>query len=102
MARTDIKWADELRETVGNANAGWALGPPDGDEWAFAGRESATFAGWSRASYDGLAELLGGAIPPGDVVTPALLESADVIAWELNGTSPAKSGGWESCRWIFR
>jgi hypothetical protein len=30
-----------------------------------------------------------------------MLESADIIAFELNGGSPAPSGGWESCDWEF-
>ncbi len=96
--RTDIKWAGELLAAKGNA--GRALGAPDGDEWLCEGDEAATFAGWRRATYEGLDQLLANAIA-GDKVTAEMLASADVIAWELNGTSPAYSGGWESCRWTF-
>ena len=101
MTRTDIKWAGEILATKGNANAGWALGAPDGDEWPCGRNEAATFAGWRRATYEGLDQLLANAIA-GDKVTAEMLASADVIAWELNGASPAFSGGWESCRWAFR
>jgi hypothetical protein len=101
MTRTDILWASQILATKGNANAGWALGAPDGDEWPCGPGEAATFAGWRRASYEGLDQLLAHTIA-GDSVTAEMLARADVIAWELNGTAPAPSGGWESCRWTFR
>ena len=34
-------------------------------------------------------------------LSEAELVSYDVIAWEVNGRSPAASGGWESARWTF-
>ena len=101
MTRTDIGWASQILATEGNANAGWALGAPDGDEWPCGPGQAATFAGWRRASYEGLDQLLAHTIS-GDKVSAQLLASADVIAWELNGTGSAASGGWESCRWTFR
>jgi hypothetical protein len=45
-------------------------------------------------AYANLAALLG--------VPVAVLASADVIAFELNGGSPGENGGWESAQWLFR
>jgi hypothetical protein len=100
VARTDISWAGRLDEATGGAG-GFALGAPDAQSAGLSDGQAATFSGWARASYEGLAELLGGAIT-GDVVAAEMLESADVIAFEMNGSSPAFSGGWESCDFEFR
>jgi len=54
MARTDVKWAGSLLSAERGANAGYALGPPDGDEWVCVTPESATFGDWRRATYDDL------------------------------------------------
>lgn len=100
MARTDIAWATRVESTT-TGWPGFALGAPDGQSAGVFEGQSATFAGWDRASYEGLAELLG-TVVAGDVVTPEILAGADLVAFEMNGNAPAHSGGWESCDWEFR
>jgi hypothetical protein len=62
--------------------------------------QSVTLAGWQRATYEDLGDLLGGAVV-GDTVSQDLLERADVIAFEMNGSAPGASGGWESGDFVF-
>jgi hypothetical protein len=101
MTRTGIHCAGAVHQTGTQARQVFAIGAPDClSAGLFEGQE-VEFAGWTRASYDGLAQLLGGAFP-GDVVTEDLLSQADLVAFEMNGTSPAFSGGWESCDFVFK
>jgi hypothetical protein len=100
MTLTDIYWAGRIDGTPVPDWAVPALGMPDGHSAGVLDGQSATFTGWAPVTYEGLAGLLGAAVK-GDVVSPDMLESADVIAFEMNGRSEAHSGGWESCDWEF-
>jgi hypothetical protein len=100
VTRTDILWAGRIGAAEGVAGAEAGLGPPDGQPFGLADGQVVTLAGWQRASYSGLAELLGAAIA-GDAVSGEALATADVVAFEHNGGGPAPSGGWESCAWEF-
>ena len=107
--RTDIKWAGRIEASSGGGIPGLALGAPDCQSAGVLGPpvdgavgQSATYFDWHRASYDGLAGLLGGAFPPGDIVTPEMLAAADIVTFEMNGNSPGVLGGWESAIFDLR
>ena len=99
--RTDIKWAGRIESSAGGGIfAAFALGAPDCQSAGVFDGQSATFTDWRRASYEGLADLLGTVTPGGgDAVTEEMLASADIIAFEMNGNSPGFAGGWESAIW---
>jgi hypothetical protein len=99
--RTDIKWAGRIESQHGGGLPGLALGAPDGMSAGVFPGQSATYAGWRRASYEGLSDLLGSPVV-GDRVTPELLSSADLIAFEMNGSGPGPGAGWESATFEFR
>lgn len=99
MARTDVYWAGRISGTDGTVLEG-ARGYPDVDALVVADGRSFTYSVWTRAAYDELAALFAEPIA-GDAVSPDSLRDADVLAFELNGGSPAPSGGWESCDWVF-
>lgn len=101
MASTQIKWAGAVEQNDGTTAPELALGPPNVDAFSVFFHQQVTYGQWQAGiGYDGLADLLGAATF-GDAVTPELLARANVIAFEQNGTSPALSGGWESCVWDF-
>lgn len=95
--RTDIAWAELIVEAPEVPDAGFALGSPDGLSVPVVENRVMTLGGWSRASYEDLAELLG-TVTAGDAVTPEMLAGADVLAFELNGGHPAASGGGRAAR----
>jgi hypothetical protein len=91
-----LRWAgNSLSSPTGGPPVPALLGPPDSESftgpYVYAGRFGSPASNITNAT--GLASLLG--------VSRALLERADVIAFELNGGSPAASGGWESARFTF-
>jgi hypothetical protein len=90
----------DFQTLVSGALPAFVLGAPDALSYAVLEGQSVTLNGFRRASYTGLADLLGAPVA-GDAVTPDMLANADIIAFEHNGTSPAFSGGWESCDWQF-
>jgi len=100
-----ILWARDVVGSSGVTDAGALLKPPDGSS----SDPSAGFVTLKRFEggfYHGLLSLLDGRYgsPPvtaGRAVSAADLARTDVIAFELNGGSPAGSGGWESCKWVF-
>lgn len=100
MSRTVILWADKIGESAGGGHPAQMLGVPDANGYGLSAGMSATITEFRHRIYSGLSELLG-MVTSGDRVTPAMLASADVIAFEGNGQSPAVSGGWESCDWSF-
>jgi hypothetical protein len=96
MRSIDIAWAG-----TASAGAERMVGAPDAHTVIIGLHvPSATVSGFVGRRYDGLAELLAGAVK-GDRVTPAMLASADVIAFDHNGDEAAPSGGFESCDWVF-
>ncbi|MEZ4869324.1 MAG: hypothetical protein R3C14_48830 [Caldilineaceae bacterium] len=100
MSRTVILWADKIGESVGGGHPEQMLGVPDANGYGLSAGMSATLTEFRYRIYSGLSGLLSSVIK-GDPVTPEMLSSADVIAFEGNGYGPAASGGWESCDWTF-
>ena len=100
MSRTVILWADKIDKFDGGGHPEQMLGAPDANLYGLSAGMSATLTEFRHRIYSGLSGLLG-TVTSGDRVTPAMLASADVIAFEGNGQSPAVSGGWESCDWSF-
>jgi len=100
MSRTVILWADSVGDSFGGGNPHLMLGEPDANCHVLSPGMGATLTGFRGRFYTGLSALLS-AVTHGDAVTPAMLATADVIAFEVNGGSPAPSGGWESCDWYF-
>jgi hypothetical protein len=100
MSQTVILWAESVASFSGGGNPNLALGEPDANVYGLSLGKSATLANFRGRFYRGLSELLSTVIA-GDPVKPPVLETADVIAFEGNGGSPAYSGGWESCDWHF-
>ena len=100
MSRTVILWAGNVKDVVGGGHPKLMLGEPNGTFYSTAKGMQATLSGFNGRFYAGLSALLG-TVTSGDAVTPAMLATADVIAFEGNGGHPAYSGGWESCDWTF-
>ncbi len=100
MSRTVILWADKIGESTGGGHPEHMLGAPDANCYGLFPGMSATLTEFRYRIYSGFSGLLSTAIK-GDSVTPEILASADVIAFEGNGQSSAVSGGWESCDWTF-
>lgn len=100
MSRTVILWADNINESTGGGDPKHMLGVPDANCYGLFPGMSATITEFRYRIYSGFSGLLSTVIK-GNQVTPEILASADVIAFEGNGYSPAISGGWESCDWTF-
>jgi hypothetical protein len=100
MSRTVILWAGSIGASSGGGHPHLMLGEPDANCYSFGPGMSATLTDFRGRFYTGLSALLG-TVTHGDVVIPATLATADLIAFEGNGGSPAPSGGWESCDWYF-
>lgn len=100
MGRTDILWAGAISDSSGGGTPAFMLGKPDAQGYILRPGSSATLLNFARYSHENLPDLFRPVIA-GDAVTPCLLATADVIAFELTGSAPAPSGGWESCNWLF-
>jgi hypothetical protein len=100
MSRTVILWADKIGPSTGSGHPAQMLGAPDANGYGLSAGMSATITEFRYRIYSGLSGLLSTVIK-GDSVTPEVLASADVIAFEGNGRGSAVSGGWESCDWSF-
>jgi hypothetical protein len=99
--RTDIKWAGSIESRSESGQPGFAVGAPDCNSRSLFEGQFATFTNWRRASYDDLDQLLG-TVVAGDTVTRDMLAASDVIAFEMNGSSPGFLGGWETVDVTFR
>jgi hypothetical protein len=96
---TVILWATQVLES-NVSNPQFALGAPDAQAVGLNPKQFITVSTFSEGRiYSDLLSLLNG--KAGDAVTAPTLARAKVIAFELNGYSPAPSGGWESCQWVF-
>lgn len=96
-----ILWAGNVADSSGGGHPQLALGEPDGNSYTLDGvGYSVTLTNFRGRFYRDLSGLLS-TTRSGRPVPPADLASADIIAFEDNGGSPARSGGWESCDWFF-
>ena len=95
-----VMWAGRVLD----ANSGqgiYSLGAPDAPSANTLDAQTSTnptgeymrLGDFRGGFYPGLASLLR--------ISESTLASADVIAFEVNGNFPARSGGWESCNWGF-
>lgn len=103
MSRTAVFWASRVLEASAGINPETLLGQPDGLTQTFNANTLDMFVklgDFRGRFYSNLEDLLSRRYF-GDPVSPADLASAHVIAFEENGGSPAPSGGWESCDWVF-
>ena len=95
-----VMWAGRVLD----ANSGqgiYSLGPPDAPSANTLDAQTSEnptgeymrLGDFRGGFYPGLASLLR--------ISESTLASADVIAFEMNGNFPARSGGWESSNWGF-
>lgn len=99
MSRTVILWAGSVADSFGGGHPELMLGEPDANLHTVSAGTWAKLTSFRGRFYTGLSALLATATPT--PVRPGALATADVIAFEGNGGTPAASGGWESCDWYF-
>ena len=101
MSRTVILWAGSVPDSSGVGSPDRMLGEPNALDSTIGEPGSyATLTSFRGRFYSGLSALLS-TVRFGQTVTPEMLATADLIAFEDNGGSPGESGGWESCEWFF-
>ncbi|MFF4550781.1 hypothetical protein ACFY1J_42560 [Streptomyces sp. NPDC001406] len=98
---TLISWAGKV---IGMSPDGQSpeklLGLPNGQTQVLGPGIEFSVSGFHEQPPPGLA-LLFENVTHGDRPTLQQLQTADFIAFERNGSSPALGGGWESCDWVF-